>query len=241
LTLTIAFDADDTLWHNESLFAVTQDMITRLLTPYADPDTLTEQLLQTEKRNLSLFGYGVKGFTLSMIESAIEVSQGRVTAVEIQTILDAGKSLLAHRIELLPQVRETLEGLSPHYNLMMITKGDLFHQESRLAMSGLGDLFTAVEVVSEKDELTYRKILQRYHIQPEHFVMVGNSVRSDILPVLALGARAIHIPYHITWELEKAELDASLEGLSQARSIVEVPALLGDGAPAGSPGLSSER
>lgn len=141
-----------------------------------------------------------------MIESAIEVSEGRVSAREIKIILEAGKKLLAHPIELLPQVRESLEQLSKKHNLMMITKGDLFHQESRIAMSGLGDLFTAVEVVSEKNADTYRKILRRYHLAAEDFLMVGNSVKSDILPVLEVGARAIHIPYEITWELEVADL-----------------------------------
>lgn len=204
--LTIAFDADDTLWHNETLFAVTSEQIGALLAPYADPENLHRRLLETERRNLRLFGYGVKGFTLSMIESAIEVSEGRVSAREIQAILEAGKKLLAHPIELLVDVRESLESLAKDYNLMMITKGDLFHQESRIAMSGLGELFAAVEVVSEKNPETYRKIMRRYHLDAEKFVMVGNSVKSDILPVLEVGARAIHIPYEITWELEVAEL-----------------------------------
>ncbi len=203
---TIAFDADDTLWHNETLFAVTSQQIGALLAPYADPENLHRRLVETERRNLRLFGYGVKGFTLSMIESAIEVSEGRVSAREIQEILEAGKKLLAHPIELLPQVRESLESLAKTYNLMMITKGDLFHQESRIAMSGLADLFTAVEIVSEKNSDTYRKILRRYHLDAQDFVMVGNSVKSDILPVLEVSGRAIHIPYEITWELEVAEL-----------------------------------
>lgn len=206
MSITIAFDADDTLWHNETLFAVTSEEIGALLAPYAQGETLHRRLVETERRNLHLFGYGVKGFTLSMIESAIEVSEGRVTAHEIQAILDAGKKLLAHPIELLPEVRPTLESLALHYNLMMITKGDLFHQESRIAMSGLGDLFSAVEVVSEKNAESYQKIFRRYHLSTDNFVMVGNSVKSDILPVLEIGARAIHIPYEITWELELADL-----------------------------------
>jgi len=227
VSLTLAFDADDTLWHNESLYSVTQEQITQLLLPYTDSETLSRRLLETEKRNLRLFGYGVKGFTLSMIESAIEVSQGRVTATEIQTILDAGKNLLAHPIELLPEVRTTLENLQSTYNLMLITKGDLFHQESRVAMSGLGELFTAVEVVSEKDVPTYQRILTRYHIKPEDFIMIGNSVRSDILPVVELGARAVHIPYVITWELEHAEVPPEKsERVYQLESIGQVPRLV---------------
>ncbi len=223
----LAFDADDTLWHNESLFAITQEQVSNLLRPYVDEATLGSQLLKTEKRNLRLFGYGVKGFTLSMIETAIEVSQGRVTAREIQTILDAGKGLLSHPIELLPHVRETLEELNGSYNLMMITKGDLYHQESRIAASGLGDLFSSIEVVSEKDPQTYRKILTRYHLEPDAFVMVGNSLRSDILPVVELGARAIYIPYEITWEHETADASqANPELWRQLASIRDVPRLL---------------
>ena len=227
MTRTIAFDADDTLWHNETLYAITQEQITALLAPYCQDQDLQRQLLETERRNLHLYGYGVKGFTLSIIESAIEISRGQVTAAEIQAILEAGKKMLAHHIELLPHVKETLEKLARNYNLMMITKGDLFHQESRIAMSGLGELFTAIEVVSEKDVPTYERILRRYHISPDHFVMVGNSLRSDILPVLALQAQAIYIPYQITWELEKAELpEADRARWRQASSIQEVPLLL---------------
>ena len=228
-SLTIAFDADDTLWHNETLFAVTSEQIGALLAPYADSENLHRRLVETERRNLRLFGYGVKGFTLSMIESAIEVSEGRVSAGEIQTILEAGKKLLAHPIELLPQVRESLEELAKKHNLMMITKGDLFHQESRIAMSGLGELFSAVEIVSEKNPDTYRKILRRYHLAVEDFVMVGNSVKSDILPVLEVGARAIHIPYEITWELELADLgQPDPSRFRRCQSISEVESVLGD-------------
>ena len=225
MTWTLAFDADDTLWHNENLYADTQQQLFTMLRPYAEEATLHSRLLETERLNLRLFGYGVKGFTLSMIETAIQISHGKVSAAEIQVILEAGKTMLAHRIELLPHVRETLTELGLHHNLMMITKGDLFHQESRIAMSGLGDLFSAVEVVSEKDDATYRKVFHRYHLNPENFVMVGNSVRSDIQPVLALGARAIYIPYAVTWEHEQGHLEAS-DRWQQAASIAEVPELL---------------
>ena len=139
-----------------------------------------------------------------MIETAIEVSEGRVTARELQAILDAGKALLARPVELLPGVRETLEALADTYNLMLITKGDLFHQESRIAASGLGELFSALEIVSEKDAATYERVFRRYHLDPATFLMVGNSLRSDILPIVALGARAVYIPYEITWQHEVA-------------------------------------
>lgn len=224
---TLAFDADDTLWHNESLFAITQKQFAELLAPYADPERIENQLNEAERRNLRYFGYGVKGFVLSMIETAIELSDGRVTAREIQTILEAGKSMLTHPIELLPGVRDTLTRLNASHNLMMITKGDLFHQESRIAMSGLGELFSAIEVVSEKDAATYSRILKRYHLRPENFLMVGNSIRSDILPVLELGARAVYIPYAITWVHEQADLSgADPERWAQLESIVELPAWL---------------
>ena len=226
---TIAFDADDTLWHNESNFAVTQAEIYALLRPYADESALKERLYAIEMANLRLFGYGAKGFTLSMIETAITISEGRVTAQEIQTILDAGKALLSRPVEVLPGVRETLETLAEKYNLMLITKGDLFHQESRIAASGLGDLFAALEIVSEKDVPTYERVFRRYHLDPTTFLMVGNSVRSDILPIVELGARAIYIPYEITWQHEVADpASAAHDGWWELASIREVPAKLAE-------------
>ena len=226
---TIAFDADDTLWHSETLYAMTQAEYYALLRPYADEEKLKARLFEIELQNLRVFGYGVKGFTLSMIETAIDISEGRVTTREIQTILDAGKALLAHQVELLPGVRETLEGLAGKYNLMLITKGDLFHQESRIAASGLGDLFDALEVVSEKDVPTYERVFRRYHLDPATFLMVGNSVRSDILPIVALGARAIYIPYEITWQHEVADpRGAAHDGWWELASITELPVKLAE-------------
>ena len=223
----IAFDADDTLWHNEDLYAVTQQRFYDLLTPFAEKASLEQRLLDTERKNLRLYGYGVKSFTLSMIQTALEISEGRVSTSTIQTILHAGQAMLTHPIELLPKVRETLEELGKVHNLLVITKGDLFHQESRVAMSGLGELFSAVEVVSEKDEATYQKLFERYHLNPDNLIMVGNSVKSDILPILALGARAIYIPYAITWEHEQGDLTSVAPGRwLQASSISEVPQLI---------------
>lgn len=227
MTWNIAFDADDTLWHNEHLYALTQKQFYELLLPYADQDNLHQRLLDTERRNLQIYGYGVKSFTLSMIETALEVSAGKVEAAAIRQILDFGRDMLTHQIELLPEVRATLEVLGARHNLLLITKGDLFHQESRIAMSGLGELFSAVEVVSEKDPSSYSKIFQRYHLRPGSFIMVGNSVRSDILPVLELGARAIYIPYEVTWEHEQGDLTGVAPGRwYEASSIAEVPAIV---------------
>lgn len=202
---TIGLDGDDTLWHSENLFDETQAKLRAILARHADEATIDARLLATEKRNLSLFGYGVKGFTLSMIETAIEVTDATVTAAEVQTLIDLGKSMLAHPIDLIDDVAEVIPALAERYRLVLITKGDLFHQESKVARSGLAAHFDRVEIITEKDPATYRAILSRAGIEPEAFLMVGNSVKSDILPVLAVGGQAVHIPYHVTWDLERAE------------------------------------
>jgi putative hydrolase of the HAD superfamily len=205
----VGVDGDDTLWHSETLFSVTHDRMRALLTPYCAPSVLDERLLATERRNLRYFGYGVKGFVLSMVETAIEVSGGRVTAGEVAAILDAGKAMLDHPVELLEGAREALEALAGRRRLVLVTKGDLFDQESKLARSGLGELFERVEVVAEKDERAYRRVLSAVGVAPPSFAMVGNSVRSDVLPVLGVGARAVHVPYPITWALEDADPGAA--------------------------------
>lgn len=201
----IGFDGDDTLWHNERHYQDTQAWFAGLLRPWADADGLAERLYATEGRNLRLYGYGVKGFTLSLIETALDVTQGQLPALGIQGILERGKEMLGRPVELLTGVRETLEALSEKYALLLVTKGDLFHQEALIAGAGLGDLFRAVEVVSEKDQATYARVLRRHDIPPEAFLMVGNSLRSDVLPVVALGGWAVHIPYAVTWQHEVAE------------------------------------
>ena len=201
----VAFDGDDTLWHNETIFSMTQERYEALLEPYVDPSHLHERMLDTERRNVAIFGYGIKGFTLSMVETAIEITDGRVTAEEIGTILEFGKAMLAHPTELLDGAREAIETTSARARVILITKGDLFDQESKLARSGLGDLFDAIEIVSEKDDARYRRVLEQHHVEPDRFVMVGNSMRSDILPVVRIGARAVHVPYHVTWALEEVE------------------------------------
>lgn len=201
----IAFDADDTLWHNEPYYRDAEAAFRRMLASYHEEDWIQERLFSTEMRNLGHFGYGIKSFVLSMIETAVELTEGRVSGPEIQAIMDLGKGMLAHPVELLPHVENTLRALQGRYRLMVITKGDLLDQEGKLARSGLDSHFTAVEVVSEKDEAVYRAILARYQIEPAEFLMVGNSLKSDILPVVALGAQAVHIPYATTWIHEHVE------------------------------------
>lgn len=201
----IAFDADDTLWHNEAYYRDAEATFRRMLAAYHDEDWIQERLFATEMRNLGHFGYGIKSFVLSMIETAIELTEGRVTGPEIQAIVDLGRGMLAHPVELLPRVEHTLMALQGHYRLMVITKGDLLDQEAKLARSGLDAFFSTVEVVSEKEEAVYRAILGRHQIQPSEFLMVGNSLKSDILPVVALGAQAVHVPYETTWIHEHVE------------------------------------
>jgi putative hydrolase of the HAD superfamily len=222
----IAFDGDDTLWHNESVFSLTHEWFREVVARYGDSEMLDNVLYATEKANLRLFGYGVKAFTLSMIETAIEVSSGAVSGTEIQRIIDAGKDMLAHPVELLEGVEATLDVLAGSYRLMVITKGDLFDQESKLARSGLAERFWRVAIVAEKDPDTYRRVLAAHDIDPSRFLMVGNSVPSDIRPVLEVGGRAAHVPYEITWVHESAE---AIEGHDRAwniRHLSELPALL---------------
>jgi len=225
----VAFDGDDTLWHNESVFNVTQDRFRALMLPYVEEHDLDEQLLVVQMRNLELFGYGVKSFTLSMIETAIELSAGRVTGAEVQRIIEAGRAMLQHPVELLYGVADAVDAVSETHPVMLITKGDLFDQESKLARSGLGDRFERVEIVARKDEPTYERVLRRHELDPSRFVMVGNSPRSDIAPVLALGGWAVHVPYPLTWAHEEDVDSDLLVAHPRYRSIAsldELPALL---------------
>lgn len=209
---TIAFDADDTLWVNEPIFTATQEKFKQIVAPFIENKNFDEQLYQTEIRNLSLFGYGIKGFMLSMIETAIEVSKGQISGSEIQKVIDLGKEMLLHPIEVLPNVRETIEMLKQEYELMVITKGDLFDQESKIARSGLADNFKYIEIVSEKDVASYRNILVKHKINIDEFLMIGNSLKSDILPICELGGKAIHIPFHTTW-VHETVASHQVEGL----------------------------
>ena len=205
----IAFDADDTLWHNETLFSMTQEKFVRLLANYHSTEWIEQRLYATELRNLQYFGYGIKGFTLSMIETAIELTDGQIQGREIQIIIDAAREMLQTPVQLLEHVREVISRLAAVYPLMLITKGDLFDQETKIAQSGLADYFTHIEILREKSEATYQTLFKKYQIDPQRFMMVGNSLKSDILPVLALGGRAVYIPYHITWMHETVATDAA--------------------------------
>jgi putative hydrolase of the HAD superfamily len=220
----IAFDGDDTLWHSEQLFADTQERFRALIEPYLDGDVgLDARLLETEHRNLPIFGYGAKGFTLSLIETAIEVTDGRVSGADIQAVIDLGKALLDHPVDLLDGVEEVIDALGEDHDLMVITKGDLFHQETKVARSGLVERFSRIEIVSEKDDATYRRILASTGVDPDRFLMVGNSLKSDILPIVALGGHAAHVPYHVTWALERVDdADAARDGFHALADISEV-------------------
>jgi putative hydrolase of the HAD superfamily len=201
----IGFDADDTLWHNETIFEKVHERYRELLARYHDASTVDRTLFATEMRNLELYGYGVKGFTLSAIETAIELTEAKISAEEIRQLVRLGQEMIQHPVELLDGVEETLRALSSRHRLILITKGDLRDQERKLARSGLAGNFAAVEIVSEKNEVTYKKILQAREIEPERFLMVGNSAKSDILPVLKLGGAGAYIPYRLTWAAEHVE------------------------------------
>ncbi|MDO7846598.1 HAD family hydrolase [Hymenobacter sp. M29] len=210
----IAFDADDTLWPNQPHFDHVEAQLLQILAHYADTDTINARLYDVQRANMQLFGYGAKSFMLSMIETTIQLSGGAVVGSEIQRILDLGKDLLRFAIEPLPDVVEVLTELKERgHKLILLTKGDLFDQESKIARSGLGDFFDYVEIVSEKDVPTYRRLFARLGATPENFVMIGNSLKSDILPVAKLGFSAIHVPYHANWihEHVPAELLAGVE------------------------------
>ena len=205
LLTTIGFDADDTLWQNEQFFRMTEDRFVAMLGEHGEAAEISGRLLEAEKRNLGFYGFGIKGFVLSMIETAIEITKGEVPAAVIGEILAAGREMAAHPVETLPHARQTLEALSGDYRLVLITKGDLFDQERKLAQSGLGDFFHAVEIVSDKKAATYDRIFARHGDGAGRAMMVGNSLKSDILPALEAGSWAVHVPHELTWVLEHAE------------------------------------
>jgi putative hydrolase of the HAD superfamily len=201
----IAFDADDTLWANQPHYDETEQQFAALLSDYLPPEQVSRRLLEVEKRNMAIFGFGAKAFMLSMVETAIELTEGQISGGEIQRIIKKGKEMLSRPIQLLDGVPHVLNSLEEDYALMVLTKGDLLDQESKIARSGLSRYFQHVEIVSEKKPQTYRRILQRYGLQPQEFVMIGNSLPSDIFPVLEIGAYAIHIPAAATWQYERVD------------------------------------
>ncbi len=202
---TIGFDADDTLWQNEAFYRITQERFADLLADYADAGTLHARLLEAERRNLGHYGFGIKGFMLSMIETAIEVTEERVPAGVISEILSAGQEMLAHPIELLPEAEETIRRLAETHRLVLITKGDLLDQERKLAQSGLGEVFDAVEIVSDKTGSVYSRAFSAHGDGPDRAMMVGNSMKSDVLPAIEAGAWGVFVPHGLTWEVEHAE------------------------------------
>ena len=223
---TVGLDADDTLWHNETFFRLTHDRFADLLAEHGDREMIERRLAEVEGRNLRLYGYGIKGFTLSMIETAMELCDGAAPPEVVREILAAGREMLGHPVEPLPGVDDCLHALSEKYRLVLVTKGDLLDQERKLAASGLGELFGGVEIVSEKTAATYRTVFARHGTGPQEAVMVGNSLKSDVIPALEAGAWAAHIPYSITWAHEMAEPPLGHARFRELASISELPAWL---------------
>ena len=221
---TVGLVADDTLWHNETIFRLTQERFRALMTEVAAPEVLDARLAEIESRNLRLYGYGVKGFTLSMIETAMELTDHQPPGRLITDILAAGREMLVHPVEPLPGVEVALSELSNDFRLVLITKGDLLHQEQKLAASGLGDWFAAVEIVSEKDAGTYGRVFARHGTGAGEAAMCGNSLKSDVLPALEAGAWAAHLPYPVTWAHEMAETPVNHPRFVELASIADLPA-----------------
>ncbi len=219
----VGFDADDTLWKSEDYYREAQSTFECIVGAYVDLGDVGARLYAVEKRNLALFGYGVKGMLLSMVEAAVEITEARISAADLHRIVGLGKSLLQHPVELLPGVRAAVEQVARDYPVVLITKGDLFHQEAKVRESGLADLFRRIEIVSEKDARTYARLFEEFGIAPSRFLMVGNSLRSDIAPVLELGGWGVHVPYHVTWA---HEADAEVrQGRERLRSVAAIGGL----------------
>ena len=223
---TIGFDADDTLWQNEQFFRMTEKRFAAMLADHGEAEHISARLLEAERRNLAVYGFGIKGFTLSMIETAIEVTQGRVPASVISEILDAGREMLSHPIEALPHARETIEKLAGAFRLVLITKGDLFDQERKLAGSGLGDLFDAIEIVSDKSAATYARLFSRHGDGPARSMMVGNSLKSDVVPAIEAGGWGVHVPHELTWVLEHVEAPLAEPRFRQISNLGQLPELV---------------
>ncbi len=222
----IAFDADDTLWVNEPYFQETEQKFCTLMEAYLPPHELSQELLKIEIANLGIYGYGIKGYILSMIEAALKISGNTLPMDAINKIVDFGKELLHQPIELLDDVKEVLQALKGHYRLVVATKGDLLDQERKLKKSGLSHFFHHIEIMSEKGESDYRKLLRHLDIAPGEFLMIGNSLKSDVLPVINIGGQAIHVPFHTTWAHEHVEIKPEHAAFKQVAHLTEVLALL---------------
>lgn len=226
--LTIGFDADDTLWHNERFFKLTQERFAELLKDHAERDHLEERLVTAERRNIGHYGFGVKGFVLSMIETALEVTDNRLPGEVIGELMEAGREMLAHPIELLPHAREAVEAVAGSHHLVLITKGDLLHQERKLAHSGLGELFDGVEIVSDKVPATYARIFARTPGGAGGAMMVGNSMKSDVLPALEIGCWGVHVPHDLAWALEHAEAPSEAARFREVADLGALPDLVAE-------------
>jgi len=226
----VGFDGDDTLWHSEGYYQDAHAAFERIVGGYVDlaDAGVHERLLATERENIKLFGYGAKGMTLSMIETAIALTDERICGADLHRIVGLGKSILQHPVELLPGVREAVQDVAATHRVVLITKGDLFHQEAKVRDSGMSHLFRRIEIVSEKDEASYARLFAEFEVEPGRFAMVGNSQKSDIAPVLALGGWGIHVPYPLVWALDRAEIDPSHPRFASVASAGEVPAVLAD-------------
>lgn len=223
---TIGFDADDTLWQNETFFRLTEQRFADLLSEHGAHEVISAKLLEAERRNLRFYGFGVKGFTLSMIETAVEITNGQVSASVIAEILGYGRQMLQNPVETLPHARETLDALAGRYRILLITKGDLFDQERKLAQSGLGDYFSAVEIVSDKTPGVYERIFTRHGDGPQRAVMVGNSLKSDVVPAIRAGSWGVYVPHDLTWVLEHEEAPEADPRFRRIADLGQLPALL---------------
>ncbi len=218
----IAFDADDTLWHNEPYFDEAQAKFCELFADYTSNQEILQLILSHQVKNLPLYGFGIKAFTLSMIDSALELTDHQISGQGIQKIIDIGRDLLQKPVELLPEVEDVLKQLKGKHKLVVATKGDLKDQHRKLHDSGIGHYFHHIEVMSDKKELDYEKMLTRLDIKPDNFIMIGNSLKSDVLPVLSIGGHAIHVPYHTTWEYEKIDFEIVHPNFKAVSSINQV-------------------
>lgn len=222
----IGFDADDTLWVNEPFYQDVEKEFCQILKPYRSEKETSAELFKTEMQNLEIYGYGAKGFILSMVETALRETNGKITPEEINSILETGKTLLTMPIQLLDEVEEVLQKLQGRYKLILVTKGDLLDQEQKLIKSGLSRYFHHIEIMSDKHENNYKKLLAHLEIEPHQFLMVGNSVKSDILPVINIGAKAIHVPFEVTWQHENNHEVADSESFITVSEISEILNLL---------------